>query len=295
MLLGELVSVSTADGLELQGFYGPSEPRTEFALYYVHPWTANFYRVGIPRLIMPEVRGRGCSFLSLNTRGHDVQNQLYKREGLTRRFMRGGAAFERFEECILDVAAGLDWLEQRGHRQVVLLGYSMGATKCAYYLTERADARVIAAVWISPWDVYGFRPDPDRLIEAERQVAQGRGDTLLPFILETVVSARTYVNFRGSDARTKLFSFHLSDQGEQLGQLSVPVLVIMAEREELVPGNVDDFLQQLRERLVKAPQVNMHVVPGTDHLSVGGDARVARLVADWLHHVLPSQQVSLDP
>jgi pimeloyl-ACP methyl ester carboxylesterase len=128
--------------------------------------------------------GRGYTFLSANTRGHDFGAAL---RGLTA--LTGGSAWESLQESPRDVAGWVDFLFAWGYRRVVLAGHGLGARKAAFYLTERLDPRVVGLVVASPIVLKhpgGAPTEEERslLSSARGMVGSGRGRDLLPWPVE---------------------------------------------------------------------------------------------------------------
>ena len=191
----ELVYTESEDGLPLEGAVitpvgGPTRP---LAVVWVLWLTGKFYgrtTMGIGR----ELAGRGYLFFTGNNRGHDF-GTVYRTP--TGEPLILGGAWERFDEAPRDIAAWVSFAVERGGRDVALLGHSLGALKVAYYQAERQDERVAALIAASPPTRAG-RLRPDLVEQAERMVAEGRGQDLLPWGISPAgggtVSAQTYLN-----------------------------------------------------------------------------------------------------
>ena len=132
-MLVDLVQVTTSDALRLHGALElPVEgsrdetlprPAAVDAWLCLHGTGSNFYSASTLGGLAPKLLAGGAAVLRANTRGHDLVCTGPSAQG---RSMQG-AAFERVDESPLDLAAWLDFLEQRGFTRIGLLGHSLGA------------------------------------------------------------------------------------------------------------------------------------------------------------------------
>ena len=81
---------------------------------------------------------------------------------------------------VVDVIAAPPKAGKFRFRGVLLAGHSLGALKVGHYQALRQDSRVLGIVAASP-PVAASRVDPALLAIAERLVADGQGDELLPW------------------------------------------------------------------------------------------------------------------
>ncbi len=139
----ELITVTTADGLDLDGAMylppdtaGPSGPQ----VLMVHGLTWNFYR-GPSRWLPPLVVDAGYPCLSLNMRDHDLQEP------------------KDFELAHHDLRAGIDFLSAQGAREVVVLAHGYACNKVVCYPALSGDDRVRRSILTTLGSVKTYRPD----------------------------------------------------------------------------------------------------------------------------------------
>ncbi len=183
----ELCRVLTGDHLHLEGLLNEPEVSSgDFpvsAVMLVHGTGDSFYSGGVLEEFSRMVVERGIAVLRINTRGHDVVTRIAVRD----RSVWGGAAYETISDCRQDLAAWIGFLKERGHRQIGLVGHSMGAVKAIYAQGHDWHEEVRCVVGISPPRfchqrlishplAQPFREDFHR---AEKLVSQGQGDQLL--------------------------------------------------------------------------------------------------------------------
>lgn len=164
----ELITVKTADGIELDGgMYRPTEtPRHGAQILMVHGLTWNFYR-GPSRWLPPLLAAAGYPCLSLNMRDHDQTEA------------------KDFELAQHDLRAGIDYLANHSN-EVILLAHGYACNKVVCYPGWSGDARVRRRILTTLGAVQAYRPDiwatvlrlaPD--LRGRTQVVQGAIDPVI--------------------------------------------------------------------------------------------------------------------
>jgi hypothetical protein len=150
------------------------------------------------------------------------------------------------------------------------------------YLAERGDARVVGVVMAS----VGVDPsqagaeDPERLKTAREMVASGRPGDFLPNLR---ISASTYVDYADTPPEMRDF-YGMKVPNPAITRVRCPLLAWFGSREPDIGSAAD--LERLRELISRHPQgparVDTQIVEGADHLYVGQEAQVARILTDWI-------------
>jgi alpha-beta hydrolase superfamily lysophospholipase len=137
----ELVTVTTADGVELDGaFHAAAGGRPRGAVLMVHGLTWNFYR-GPSRWLPPRLAEAGYACLSLNMRDHDLQEP------------------KDFELSHHDIMAGVDHLAGLGPGEIAIVAHGYACNKVACYPGWSGDTRVRRSVLTTLGAVRKYRPD----------------------------------------------------------------------------------------------------------------------------------------
>ncbi len=287
---GELVRITAEDGLELVGFYTSPDGGAQRAVLHTHGLAGNFYENRFASAIAESVVAKGLAFLTYNNRGHDYRSDNLVGEGVGTEVRLGGASFDLFDECVLDIGGCASFLEERGHGQIYFEGHSLGTNKTVRYLSERLDPRAVGAILISPPDMFGIREQAlegaiDGIVSAARElVAEGKGETLLDTGYVVPFSAATVVSVYGDARTTDVFPFRLGRAGDYsvLSSLSLPILVTFGTVEEAVTVPVDEAAALIRERASAAASVDVVIVEGANHTYFGLEEALASAVADFV-------------
>jgi pimeloyl-ACP methyl ester carboxylesterase len=107
------------------------------AVIWIHGWGVNFYQPTYVRIGRATAE-RGYAFISGNTRMHDLGNVTAWRDG---KRIRAGGYWGVAGEEVRDLAARVDFAEDRGFKHVVLVGHSAGWAAVRSY-PHRCGARL---------------------------------------------------------------------------------------------------------------------------------------------------------
>jgi pimeloyl-ACP methyl ester carboxylesterase len=274
----ELVSTSAEDGIALEGVvFAPAGASTaaphDLAVVWVHGLTGRFYGATQVRAGR-HLASLGFTVVSGNNRGHDFGYVL--RRTPQGQVALGGGGWELFSESPRDVASWVSYAEQLGQRGVVLVGHSLGALKVGYYQALRQDPRVRAVVAVSP-PAGACRIDPDLRAQAERMVAEGRGQDLLPWGIFLAgggtQSAQTYLDRAHSSL--DVYGFHTPHP--VAARIACPLFACYGSDEAWVGGAAE--LEAIRRGATGAVRVETRMVEGADHSYAGHEIELADHIA----------------
>ena len=270
-----LVHVETEDGLALAGaaVLPQGEPNA-LAVVWIHGNTGVFHEYPYV-LVARALAARGYSVVLGNTRGYGATNPVWNlRED---RPVAGGSAWELFEEAPVDVAAWVDAGAALAVEGVAVVGHSQGAAKAVLYAADRRDERVRGVVLASP-DLHGHWSE--LVDEAERLVAEGRPDELLPALMEAAwyrLSAANVV----SRARVLGHVYESVDRAPALAAVPQPLLAFFAARD--IGGQAE--LEIIRANAAASATVETALLKGGDHVYTGAEDDAAALIAGWLDRI----------
>ena len=223
----------------------------------------------------------GSQRCGANTRSHDIVN-LGWIEGRAR---WEGSAFETVSKCLRDIPAWIQLLQDRGFRQVFLVGHSLGAIKSVYTVCHQSECQPAGVVAMSPprLSYQAFMNGPDQPLffeamdQAQKAVQKAQFTTLLrvrfPFPL--LISAASYVDKYGPDENYNLLKF--------AHRLSCPTLFTYGQL-ELRDGGVafaglPEALQALKYEEERPEWVT---VEGADHMYKDRYDVISQLVVQWI-------------
>jgi len=298
-MLVELVRTTTPDGLRLDGALatptGSQLPSVAVdAFVFVHGVGGTFYGGSLFQALQAAFLDLGSAVLRVNTRGHGSVSMVATTTGAG----RYGAAFEMIDECRHDVRAWVDWLGQRGHRRVGLVGHSLGAIKSVYAEAIAPHPNVACLLAASPprLSYAAFRQGPRAaehfasLTTAREHVAAGHPDALFTaaFPFPMLISAATYLDKYGPEERYNFLPL--------VDRLRIPTLFTYGQL-ELETGGV--AFAGLPEAIAAvaggAGPVQVATIPGADHFYTGKYDELSAVMAAWVRATLRLDSGSAEP
>jgi dienelactone hydrolase len=284
-----LYKVLTEDSLELPGLLYEPETPTQKVLVHVHGMAGNFYENKFLDVIAETLTSNGIAFYVFNNRGTEFIKDMYKVGKEKREVIRLGDTYEKFEDCLIDIKAAIDFVESKGFNNIHLSGHSLGGPKVAYYAADSGDERVASVIFLSPADMVGLAladKDYERDVStANKMIAEGKGHDIMPFDIwgDCILSADSYVNLSSKSERVAIFNFHkLEDKLSVLGKIAVPSLTVMGRKDHVVIIPIEDIMQRIKESMISSPKVETKILGDADHGYNGYENYLADAIKDWL-------------
>jgi hypothetical protein len=127
--------------------------------------------------------------------------------------------------------------------------------------------------------IQAARVNPELVTLAEKMVAEGRGQDLLPWGSSSAGagthSAATYLN----RVQTGLDQYGLLAPDPAVGKIRCPLLALFGTVQDT--GTEAD-LEMILRNARSAERVDTAMIEGADHIYTGREPAVARVIADWL-------------
>lgn len=284
----EFLRITTEDKLILQGIIYTPETKGQKVYLHIHGMAGNFYENRFLDAMVQELTDAGYAFMSINTRGHDLISD-FPLEGSGEQYKRIGNAYEKFEECVLDIRAGIDYCAARGYTEIILCGHSLGAAKVAYYSARTHDSRIQKLILMSPPDMVRLAENEsyhkDLLARAQQMVSDGRGEELLPTKIWDGyhLCARTYVDLSSRDYPVDVFNVYDPEKASTLANIGTPIFAIIGEKDDATAGiSPRNFLEIIKKKASAAPQCDTTIIEGAPHSYFAHEKEMADAIVRWL-------------
>jgi alpha-beta hydrolase superfamily lysophospholipase len=284
-----LQKILTSDNLELPGLLYEPESPTNRVLVHVHGMAGNFYENKFLDYIAKTLTENGIAFYVFNNRGTEFIKDMYRVKEGKRSVERLGDSYEKFEDCLIDIRAAIDFLESKGFTEIHLSGHSLGGPKVAYYAADSGDTRLSSVIFLSPADMVGLaKADKDHerdITTAQEFIAAGKGRQILPFDVwgDCILSADSYMNLATESQKVAIFNYYNpEDKLEVLGRITIPCLTAMGRKDHVVIIPIEEIMRRTKEALVSSPKVETNILGDADHGYNGYEQELADLIKDWL-------------
>ncbi|MBU1473107.1 lysophospholipase [Patescibacteria group bacterium] len=291
MLKGNLVKTVTSDGLEHAGFW--MDATSEIAVFHSHGTSGDFYSHKFIEVEAEKLSAQGISFLTANNRGHDVYADIRKPVGKNVEWTQIGGGFERFEDCVLDIGAWVDFLTEHGVKKVILQSHSL-TSKILYYQHKKHDPRVIGQILLSSQNDAGlmfYALGKEKYEKTNREIVKivrdGKGSTLLPKELSPVsyqTSALMYLGYLTEEGPGTLTPYHSPDspQWQVLEETREPLLVVYGGADNYMKPSVDVAVDLIKRYAKSTKKLTVKVIEGASHSYIGYENMLVDTILDWI-------------
>lgn len=280
----ELVFVRSKDDVVSGGvvFKSPKEMAKPIAIVWIHGWGANFYLpsyVGIGRALAE----RGFTTISANTRMHDIGN-IAKYNIIGKR-VRGGGYWGITSDDAKDIAAWIDFAQNRGFDRAILVGHSAGWASAGRYQADTLDPRIAGLVLASPMVGFAGQDDhPELTSQAKNLVESGAGEDLLRIpkrSFPSFISAATHLDMVNTPREYKDF-FGTQIPDPAVMRVRCPILAFFGTKDDVGAEKELNLLKSSIKRLTRGPsRVDTAMIQNGNHEYVGEEAQVAQTIAMW--------------
>lgn len=288
--LTRVVRFEATDGASLAGLLFEPKRKTVRAALWLHgTGGSSVFESGRTNLLAAEFTNAGIAYFPFNNRGATLMRHLQGKP-------RGGMAYERIRECVLDIDGALAELRRRGYREFALIGHSTGANKIAVYDHYKPRNRVKSYVLLAGGDDTGMIYEtlgPRRFAAALAKARTKRNsvDLVPPSISGPVMSWRAWYDMANPDGDYNVFPFLEVLQGVRLSRrakfrylrnLRKPTLVLYGDRDQYCYGDVSRCVAIIADAIGPKPNVELGILADADHGFGGRERELARLIIDWL-------------
>ena len=280
--------IYTKDNIELFGLLYEPESKSDEILVHVHGMGGNFYENAFLDSIAKTLTDRGIAFFAFNNRGCEFIKDLYKLEDGKRKYVRIGNTFEKFEDCLFDIAAAVDFAKSKEYSSIHLSGHSLGAPKIAYYASEFG-ADLASVIFISPTDMVGLALN-DKNYEwesktARQMVAERKGDEIMPRMVlrDCYLSAKTYLSLFEKDSKVAIFNFYdPKDELPVLAKIEAPIFAIMGRKDDALTVPIEQMMGRIEKAAKNSRLVETKILGDAEHGYRGDEQKLADEILAWL-------------
>lgn len=287
----ELTEITTRDNLIHQGIVSVPEKAGTKAVLWVHGLTGKFYgNTALINTLADTFTKHGIAFASFNNRGHDIMTGISTvdpNEPSGKGHLTGGASYERFEDSVHDIDAGVRFLRERGYAHVFLAGHSSGANKVCYYAGTIPDANIAGVILAGPLSDR-YSPNVDRA-EYENNITtltmlrgDGKGDSLLTKVNWFPLTADRAWSLIAPNTPEDVFNYGDTEHVlTTFSNITKPTLVIFSGSDEYADRPVRD-IQSVFDQKTKAKHYQSVVIPATTHSMEGKEREFANALQSWI-------------
>lgn len=279
----------TDDKLILQGLLHQPDKPTKNLILHIHGMSGNFYENRFLDAMASVFTANNWAFLTPNTRGHDSIADI-PIAGNIEKYARKGNAFEKFEECVLDIKCWIDFAEKKGFTNIVLQGHSLGCSKVVYYMYKTQDKRVKKLILASHADMVGYglrwKYYEEMMTLSKKLIKEGKGKELLPKVLDDwyYLSADTMLDFHTPGNPIDVFNtYDTKAPSRALESIKIPTLALMGDNHDsYLTKTPQESLAFVKSKTKNCPVFDIRIVRGAPHSYFKHEKEVAGIIINWV-------------
>jgi pimeloyl-ACP methyl ester carboxylesterase len=285
--------ICTKDNLELCGLLYESDRKTKIVLLHIHGMGGNFYENKFLDNLAKILTDNNIAFCVFNNRGAEFIKDIFKKSKKRELFVRIGNSREKFEDCVIDISAYIDFLIKQGFKIIHLAGHSLGCSKAAYYLGKTKDKRIKSLILVSPSDMIGLvKADKefayrykDDIATAKRMIKQGKGDEFMPRMVwdDYPITANSYLDIFGDNSKAAVFNFYNpKDKFKIISQIKCPIFTITGTKDDILFMPLNKMMKILKEKTTSTKRLEIKTVKNATHSWRGNEQELANRILNWL-------------
>lgn len=287
-----IAEIVTKDKLVHQGIYFAAKRKSKVAILWVHGLTDNFY--GDHQLLealTSKCERQSWGLAAFNTRGHDIVTSITKLDKSTPKgytHYTAGAGIEEFTDCVLDIEAGVTFLEKQGFSEVILVGSSTGANKVCYFAGTQKDKRVAGVILASPISDVAIKIKElgnkyqSVIKKAQALVKAGKGDALVEGFDYMPLTPKRFLSLYQENSAEDVFPYYQKNpKFAILAKIKKPLMVVMGAADEYSDRPVPEIIKILKKHQ-RSKNFRAVIVPRAFHSFGGKEKEFIREVANWI-------------
>jgi pimeloyl-ACP methyl ester carboxylesterase len=281
-----IVKVKTTDGLTLHGLLSTPDKSSKTIVIHLHGTSGNFFFNEFYEGLIKSANKLEIAQLNTNNRGAGVYE-------LEKDYPESGSSLEKFENCLMDIDAWINYVLKLGYKNIVLEGHSFGTEKIVYYMEKgKHKDKVTAVILLGFSDNVGTMQkylksiNKDYATEAKKLVKKGQGHKLLNDIWglagEMPISAQTYLNFTSENSEnSKALPLRKGKNLNYFKNIKVPILGVIGDMEDkeytIIP------IQQAINLLKSENELaEIHQIKNCNHDFEGKEEELSEVIANFL-------------
>lgn len=283
MIPVHLTKIKTRDGINLDGIYVKPGRKSKTALIWVHGLTSNFYsNQTLIRELSILCNKNEVGYFKFNTRGHDLIVRGQKKRPLL------GTLFERFEDCIFDIRAMINFAKSIGYKNIILAGHSTGANKIVYYLYKTGNKRVKGLALLGGLNditAESKRIGRNNFKRTVRLAKKLAGKTPYTFFMSEgfLFTPNRYLSLHTSATPEDVFPYYNPKaEWKELKNIHTPLTVIIGSRDEYLDRPAKKLIDIFRSKAKSTKSFSGIIIKGANHGFYKKEEELAKEIINWI-------------
>lgn len=197
-----------------------------------------------------------------------------------------GVVYDDFSLVYEDVESYVKYAKQRGFKNIILAGHSLGSNKIINYLGNTNDNFIDYFIVSAPVDLaywFDVMPNVKECIElAQNFVNQDRGREILPYLFGgfSPMCAETALSFYNAHNLKNCPVISNDGETNSLYNIKINGSFVIGANDSLTDGNPERFIEKINSCCKNPEQNQVIVVPDASHIFYGKHEEYAKVMLD---------------
>lgn len=279
----EFIILNTVDGCFLPGLIQHSNKETQSIIIFIHGSGGNFFKANYYEDMFEEFNYYGYDFMISNNRGSEQFFRLHRNNAGVTETIKAGNIYENFDESIYDISAAVNYAKEKGYKDIILIGQSLGTLKVQNYAEQIGDINKI--ILLSPVDMvsrFRFRVKDkyDDIIEQSKLlVKEGK-----PYEMVTdEFSAIKVASTMAIDSKADLFKLEENRDITKPLNYKGYIAIIAGSNEHVYKGWDMSYVEKRLSERFKNAKFQFHIIPNSTHSYNEHEKQISKLIIDSIN------------
>jgi len=274
------------DGITLDGIYVKPKRKSKTALVWIHGLTSYFYSSqSLIRELSGQCSQRGVGYFKFNTRGYDLVVRGQKKHLLL------GTLFEKFEDCVFDIKAIINFVQGLGYKDIILAGHSTGANKIVYYMYKIGDKRVIGLTLLGGLnDIVAEskrvgKKNFKKTVQLAKKLARKNPYT---FFMSKgfLFTPRRYLSLHTPSTPEDVFPYYNSHATwKEFKNIRQPISVIIGSRDEYLDRPAKKLVEIFQSKAESTKSFSGIIIKGANHGFYKKEKELTHEIIKWVGRI----------
>lgn len=273
------IEIKTKQKIFLEGYY--FQNKNNKCIYFIPGMTGEFSKLDFAQKIAEISIQNKYDFLAGNTLGSGEIKELKINDKGKKGIIVKGAAYEKFEDCIYDIDAWLDFLKNKNYDEIIIICHSLGCNKIVHYLNKQANHLIKKLILLAPQDIKfnNLKIHAGLLEEAIKNINNNESNKLLSKKLLgfCLISSQTYYDLINNQNIMNIPYKTNNPDFSKISNIKMPILSVI--------GTIDggkkseEYMGLISKNCLDG---KYHIIKDANHIFENKEEELSKIIIDFL-------------
>ncbi len=181
-----------------------------------------------------------------------------------------GLSFEKFDNCVDDISAFVDFATRQGYKKIILGGHSLGCNKVIYYMSQVKPNNIQKLILISPVDMKrkteGEANSIKVIDEYLKENPSIKPQDIIPILYDgyNYYCKESFIDMKCNQNQNNLPIYSKNKDFSQLQSIHLPIYMIMGEKDAFSYNDTQAHLEIIKNNSLN-DNITYDVIENTGH------------------------------